>query len=198
MLLNLFTYLIIPLLTLDLASGYNWLTTNFSVIGSQWNRQTEFTLWGILVGGYYFFCLQAVIGRLPIGKISKSRKHLLFVTTVLALVCLVFAITTPYLPEITPFKSSLHVVFALAASAFLLIALYLTVWQLFRLCPKRYFYFFLGLILISIFCAILFLTVGIITSALEIFFTLSTGVLVNRLYGSVSYLSFCEAPEKTP
>lgn len=187
MLLNLFTYLIIPVFTLDFVKGYNWFTTNFSVIGSQWNRQSEFVLWGIFVGGYYFLCLRAIIGKMP----SLQQKRLLWLPT-FALMFLVCAITTPYLPEITPFKAVLHVAFALIASAFLLLSLFLVILHLYHIEPETYTGFLFALTLLTIFCAILFLSAGIISSALEIFFTLSSAILVNHLYRAVSSASSSE------
>lgn len=204
MLLNLVTYLVIPIITIALVHGHNWFSTNFSVIGNRVGRQELFVLWGLLVGIYFFWCLRTLtamaVQQNPALRQNHRTHQKHFHVTLLtlckglvpaALVLLTCAITTPYLPELFPFQAFLHIVFAFLSAVCLVLALILLVWQLVRLNPLCYRRFLLGIISIIVISAVLFFAAGIISSALEIFFTLSTSVLVNRLHRLVS--SFCGA-----
>lgn len=182
MLLNFIAYLLIPAYTVWFVQGSNWFTTNFSVIGNTIGRQEEFVLWGLMVGIYFFYSLRIIIKQMP----NKMRGIWLIPLSLLLLTC---AITTPYLPEEFPFKSFLHIIFAFLAAVCLMICLYLIVWQLYRLSPNSYRFYLGALIGITIISAILLVVAGIVSSALEIFFTISSVILVRRLCHCVSALS---------
>lgn len=172
-------YLIIPIFTILFAQNSNWFTSNFSVIGNQIERQEEFILWGLLVGIYFFRNLLKISRSVPDEKTSApQRTWPLF----LALSLLTLAVTTPYLPQRLPFISFLHVIFAFFSAVFLILSMFLIVWNLYRTNKKRYrpFLFWLtGIVLCS--AALLWLC-GIVSSALEIFFVISSALLVQKLY----------------
>lgn len=175
---ELVAYLIIPAYTLLFAADSNWFTANFSVLGNQIGQEKRFALWGLLVGGYFYWCLRKIINRM-----EKPLRSAWLVPT--ALLLLVFAITTPYLPETLPLQSMLHVAFAFCAAVFLIAALFLIVWNLKQKDTRTYTPFFSGLCGIAGGSLFLLVLVGIISSALEIFFTIGTSVLVCRLYRKV-------------
>lgn len=175
MLLGFTAYILIPLYTVWFVQGSNWFTTNFSVIGNRIGRQEEFVLWGLMVGIYFFWCLRKIVRLMP----EKPRGTWLIPT---ALVLLIFAITTPYLPEKLPLNAFLHIVFAFVAAVCLMICLYLIVWSLYRREKEVYRFYLVGLTGITLFSAFLLILAGIVSSALEIFFTVSTVVMVYRLY----------------
>ncbi len=175
MFLGFTAYILIPLYTVWFVQGSNWFTTNFSVIGNLIGRQEEFVLWGLMVGIYFFWCLRRIVRRMP----EKPRCAWLIQ---MSLVLLTFAITTPYLPEELPFKAFLHIVFAFMAAVCLMICLYLIVWKLYQREKGAYRLYLAGLTGITLFSAFLLLLAGIVSSALEIFFTFSTVVMVYRLY----------------
>lgn len=179
MLLSLIGYILIPLYTIQFVEGSNWFSTNFSVIGSSIDRKGEFVLWGIMVGIYYFYCLRTLVNRM------KRKPKCTFLIPA-SLLLLTAAITTPYLPEEVPLKSFLHVIFSFVAAVCLLLCLYLVVWQLYQDSKEQYRPYLILLIGITLFSGFLLILVGIVSSALEIFFTISTVILVRRIHRLVS------------
>lgn len=174
MFLSVIAYILIPIQTIWFVQDSNWFTTNFSVLGNMIGRQEEFVLWGLIVGIYFFWCLRTIARR--IGKRTLGDKLI-----PLSLVLLTFALTTPYLPEQLPLKSFLHIIFAFMAAVCLLLCLFLMVWQLYKIDPTVYKRYLTALIMIAVISAFLLMLAGIVSSALEIFFTLSTVILVRRL-----------------
>lgn len=167
MLLNLFTFIVIPVYTLLFAGNFNLFTFNFSVIGNLLGRKRVFALWGILAGAFYYSVLSSVSCRLNLPKPVRRL-------TDAALLFLFFAVATPYLPDELPFKSFLHIVFALISSLCLILYLYFASERLFRLDRQAGSAALWSLGAILSVSASLLLSVGIISSALEIFFTFST------------------------
>lgn len=175
MFLCFIAYILIPTYTIWFVQGSNWFTTNFSVLGNLFGRQEEFVLWGLIVGIYFFWCLRRIVRLMP----EKPRCTWLIP---LSLVLLTFAITTPYLPEQLPLKAFLHIVFAFIAAVCLMVCLYLIVWKLYQGENEAYRPYLIGLTGITLFSTFLLMLAGIVSSALEIFFTISTVVIVYRLY----------------
>lgn len=175
MLPALTAYVLIPLYTILFANGSRWLDTNFSVLGSLPGREEAFVLWGLIVGIFFFWCLRQIIRRMP------RRPRFCFLAP-LALLLLVFAVTTPYLPERLPLKSFLHILFAFLAAVCLggiLLSIVLTLYHGDRQGYRRYLFFLLGSFAV---CIWLFFLAGIVSSAMEIFFTISMDLLAYRLY----------------
>ncbi len=179
MVLWLTAYIIIPLYTVLFVKGSNWFDTNFSVIGNQLGRQGEFVLWGLIVGLYFFWCLRRIAAALPV----KIRGTWLIP---LSLLLLASALTTPYLPDQLPVKSTLHVIFAFTAAVCLTCCLLLIVRQLCRQDRALYRPYLAGLGAIIAVSAVLFALSGIISSAMEIFFTVASTIMVYRLYRRVT------------
>lgn len=175
MFISIIAYFFIPAYTIFFVEGSDWFTTNFSVIGNLAGRQGEFVLWGLCVGIYFFWCLRKIVSCM-----EKRPKGMWLIP--LSLVLLTFAITTPYLPEALPFKSFLHIVFAFMAAVCLMCSLYLIVIALCRQNASAYRRYLMGLIVITLVSGALLWLAGIVSSALEIFFTISTVILVKRLY----------------
>ncbi len=185
MFISIIAYFFIPAYTIFFVEGSDWFTTNFSVIGNLAGRQGEFVLWGLCVGIYFFWCLRKIVSCM-----EKRPKGMWLIP--LSLVLLTFAITTPYLPEALPFKSFLHIVFAFMAAVCLMFRLYP---NLIALCRQEknarlqeatasptYCPYLTALNLITLISGTLLWLVGIVSSALEIFFTISTVILVKKLY----------------
>lgn len=167
MILNLFTFLIIPGYTLLFVRNFNLFSLNFSVIGNMLGKRGGFCIWGLLTGAYFYWILSRISKQLSLSR----RARFLIGTALLLLFC---AVTTPYLPDELPFKAFLHIVFAMAASVCLFFFLFFASWRLFSLdrCAGLTALWSLGGILVL--SAFLLSAVGIISSALEIFFTFST------------------------
>ncbi len=182
MLSTLTAYIVIPIYTLLFVSGTDWFSTNLSVIGSWPDRRFAFTGLGLVLGLYFYTILKRLMSHLP-----RHRNETLCVN--LALLLLLLAVATPYLPRQMPLQSFLHIVFALLSSILLLLCLYRIVWLLSstsgdaRRFLKPYKIMLLFITLIS---GLLLFLAGIISSALEIFFVLSATVMVQRLYRGYS------------
>ena len=169
------TYILIPTYTIWFVQDSNWFTTNFSVIGNKIGREEEFILWGLIVGIYFFWSLRQIVTRMII-----SPGHTWLIP--LALILLSCAVTTPYLPEKLPLKSHLHLLFAFLAAICLLVCLGRILWVLYLTNQEKYRPYLIGLTGIIFLSLLLFLIAGIISSALEIFFTITLALMVRRLY----------------
>ena len=98
-----------------------------------------------------------------------------------ALALLFFAITTPYLPEELPLKSVLHIIFAFLSALLVLLFLLLVIWSQYQIYPhvyRRYLYGWLAIVGGSV---LLLAAAGIISSALEIYVTLTSAAMAERL-----------------
>lgn len=182
MMIKLLAYFLIPAYTILFTWGYNWFTTNFSVIGNLFDRKLAFFIWGILVGAYYYMIYRAIRRQI---RLKESVARLVPA----ALVLLFCAVTTPYLPEALPLQSFLHIVFAFMSTLLLLAFLTTVSFILARTCPRTFgpFLYALGsIILVSV---ILLALVGIISSALEIFLTVTTVFLSSKLLDRLGHLS---------
>ena len=165
-----------PRLHPPLCGGF---TTNFSVLGNIAGRNEAFVLWGLMVGIYFFVCLRKIFRHMP----EKPAGTWL---VPLALVLLDFAVTTPYLPEMFPLKAYLHIVFAFLAAACLILCVFLTVLKLYQRDPREYRPYLWGIGIIVAVSAFLFILAGIVSSALEIFFTVSMTWMFYGLYKNMT------------
>lgn len=179
MMRKLFTYLVIPAYTVLFTRGYGWLTTNFSVIGNLLDKKHSFFLWGVTVGVYFWLTDRRIKSHLSLGPVISR-----LIPAALAL--LFCAITTPYLPEELPLKSFLHIIFAFISTVLLLLYLAAVAWDRSRLDPARFRPFLAALAAIVLVSAVLFAVAGIISSALEIFITITTVVLSDRICEQVA------------
>ena len=175
MLLWFTAYILIPAYTILFVQGNNWFTTNFSVIGNVVGREGEFVLWGLIVGIYFFWCLQLIVSRMPV----RPRCTWLIPFSLMLLTC---ALITPYLPQKMPLKSVMHIVFSFTSAMCLLICLGLIVWTLYKSDHRKYRLYPIGLTGIGLFSLFLLCLAGIVSSALEIFFTIASTLMVHRLY----------------
>ena len=177
--LNFTAYFLIPLSTVLFAWDSNWFTTNFSVLSNGMERKNAFAFWGLLLG-VYFFCILHQISR----KMFPAPRGISLIS--LSLLLLVCGVVTPYLPENLPFPSFLHVVFSFFAAVSLSVFLLLLLYQLSLRFPgeyRVYSWILAGILFLS---AILLLLAGIVSSALEIFFTISAAVFCRKLLEKVS------------
>lgn len=172
-------YILIPVYTFLFAINSDWFRTNFSVLGNIAGRKEAFVLWGLIVGIYFFCILRKIVRNMP----QKPTGVWLIPT---ALVLLDFAVTTPYLPEEMPLKSSLHIVFAFLAAVCLVLCLFFIILKLYQTAEMAeksiYLLYLSGMGAIVIVSAFLFILAGIVSSALEIFFTVSATLMAYRLY----------------
>ncbi|SET60311.1 hypothetical protein [Lacrimispora sphenoides] len=177
-LLTITAYFIIPIYTILFAWGTDWFALNFSVLGNLSTRKNLFLLWGIIIGTYFYYILKRIISGLP-----RNRKET--VMSITALLLLVLAVITPYLPDSQPLHAVFHVILSFLASISLLICLYMIVWKLYCMNKEVYRPYLHCLLVITVLSAFLFFLTGIVSTVLEIFFILSSTFLLQRLYRRV-------------
>ena len=174
-LLDLFACFLIPLYTLLFTHDTRWFTTNFSVIAAARDQRPGFFLWGMLVGVYLLCVLLPVMAALP--RPLWPRLCLLG-----GFLLLLSAVVLPYTPDELPKIADLHVICAFTASCLLVLSLFLLLLQKARQDRQRYWDCMKWLGVTVLLSLVLFAMVGIISSALEIFFVLSTTLLARRLW----------------
>lgn len=179
------TNFIFPLATLAYAGRSPWFLTNFSVLGGGEGRPV-FLLWGATAGLY--FC--RFTGQLL--KISASCSQTAFgrragrplpEAALLSLSAIFFAaaLFLPYRPERSLPLSGLHTACAFLASAGLSAAVLLSAGRLCRLWPQLFLPFFPMAAAAACVAAVLFLAAGMVSTALEVYFSLSMAFLLSWL-----------------
>ncbi|MCC8027504.1 MAG: hypothetical protein LIP16_19635 [Clostridium sp.] len=181
--MKILAYFIIPVYTVLFTRGYNWFTTNFSVIGNIFDRKLAFFVWGMIVGGYFYMIYRRV-------KSLVRMKPACACLMPSALALLFCAITTPYLPDELPLKSFLHIVFAFISTVLLVLFLLAAVRGQRMVHPGEYGGYLAGLAAIVGVSAVLLVLAGIVSSALEIFITLTTVIFSERLTAKMSRTCF--------
>lgn len=171
-LLDLFACFLIPLYTLLFTHDTRWFTTNFSVIAAARDQRHGFWM---LVGVYLLCVLLPVMAALP--RPLWPRLCLLG-----GFLLLLSAVVLPYTPDELPKIADLHVICAFTASCLLVLSLFLLLLQKARQDRQRYWDCMKWLGVTVLLSLVLFAMVGIISSALEIFFVLSTTLLARRLW----------------
>lgn len=172
--MKFWAYFLIPVYTVLFTRGYNWFTTNFSVIGNFFDRKKSFFLWGVLVGSYFYMIHRNIKSRAALHPICARLIPA-------ALVLLFCAITTPYLPEELPLKSVLHIVFAFLSAVLVLLYLFWIIRTRYQTEPGAYRPFLYGWGAIVGVSVILLAVAGIISNALEIYVTLTSVAMAQRL-----------------
>lgn len=150
--LDLFACFLIPAYTLLFAGSVEWFGTNFSVIAVT----GEDHYWGFVywgvLAGGYF---AVMLTKLALILPRLWQRVVVCLLTLLACLALGYALAIPYLPDDFPGFASLHVVLAAGACVLLMLALLLV---------------------------LLFLLAGMVSSALEVFFTLTAALLTRRIW----------------
>ena len=173
---DLFGCFFIPLYTLLFTHDTRWFTTNFSVIASLRDHRHGFFLWGMLVGGYLLCTLLPAIRRLARRPLPPAA------ALILGFLLLLAGVILPYTPDTLPKLARLHMICALLACVLLTVCMLLLLWPLARRDWGRWGEYLKWLLATIAGSAALFLLPGFITSALEIFFTLSCTLLARRLW----------------
>ena len=179
LLLALVACVLIPAYTLRFAGSRAWFSTNFSVIAVTGpDHYRGFVYWGVLAGGYFFLMLMKLASILH-GRGAQAAVILL---TLAACLSLCYALAIPYLPERFPRYAGLHVILAALACALLMLALLAALLALYRRRPDRYVPLLRAWLIIVGICGVLFLIPRMVSSALEMFFTVSAALLVRKAW----------------
>ena len=170
---------LIPAYTLLFAGSVQWFGTNFSVIAVTGpDHYRGFVYWGLLAGGYFFVVLNKLAFVLS-GLWARVCVRLLAAGAALSLA---YALAIPYLPQYFPKYAALHVILAAGASVLLMLALLLIILLLRRRDPARWTMPMRSWWLIAAGCAVLFLIPRMVSTAVEVFFTISAALLARRLW----------------
>ena len=176
--LDLFACFLIPAYTLLFAGSVEWLGTNFSVIAvTGKDHYWGFVYWGALAGGYFAVMLTKLALILP----RLWQRSAVCLLALLACLALGYALAIPYLPDDFPGFASLHVVLAAGACVLLMLALLLVLLSLYRDSPENYRLLLVRWGLIVGGSGLLFLLAGMVSSALEVFFTITAALLTRRI-----------------
>lgn len=177
--LDLTACFLIPGYTLLFAGSRKWFSSNFSVIAVMGeDHYRGFVYWGLLAGGYFLVMLVALSGLL---SRPGTRAGVLVLTTG-AVLCLGYALVIPYLPAHFPKYAALHVLLAALACVLVMGALLVILLALRRRDRERWngpLFAWLGIVGCS---ALLFFIPGMVSTALEVFFTISATLLARRMW----------------
>ena len=170
---------LIPAYTLVFAGSVEWFGTNFSVLAvTGEDHYRGFVGWGLLAGGYFLVLLTRLAGLLP----RPGARAGTLVLTTLAVLSLGYALVIPYLPERFPRYAALHVLLAALASVLVMGALLVVLLALRREDRGRWRGHLLAWWGIAAGSGLLFFAAGMVSTALEVFFTLSASLLVRSVY----------------
>ena len=176
--LDFFACFLIPAYTLLFAGSVQWFGTNFSVTAVTGpDHYRGFIYWGVLAGGYFFVLLNRLASALP-ALWERVCARLLAACAVL---CLAYALAIPYLPAYFPKYAALHVVLAASACVLLMLDQLFIILVLRRKDPARWAGPLRACWWIAAGCAVLFLIPKMVSTALEVFFTISAALLARRL-----------------
>lgn len=178
-LLDFFACFLIPAYTLLFAGSVKWFGTNFSVIAVTGpDHYRGFIYWGILAGGYFFVLLNSLAAALP----QPGARLTVRILTAAAILSLAYTMAIPYLPEYFPKYSALHVAMAAAACVLLMLALLLVILFQRQEDSLRWAKPLRAWALIVAGCAALFLIPRMVSTALEVFFTISAALLTRKVW----------------
>ena len=177
--LDLTACFLIPAYTLLFAGSLRWYSTNFSVIAvTGEDHYRGFVYWGLLAGGYFLVMLTRLAGLLP--RAGARAGTLVLIT--LGVLCLGYALVIPYLPQHFPRYAVLHVALAALACVLVMGALLVILLALRREDRERWrgpLFAWWGIVAGS---GVLFFIPGMVSTALEVFFTISATLLTRRVY----------------
>lgn len=164
---DMFSIFIIPFFTILLACTDGWVESNLSVIAYSKDKEVAFLIWGFLSAWYfnaylwYLFRQVNFSGRLAIAFLQAAT------------LSLIFAVTTPYLPDMFPQKAAFHIIFAFCSPLLLLGGI--LCFQVYLECRNKTIFkrARLELTIMIVLSFVILLLVGFVSSLLEIFVTIS-------------------------
>lgn len=178
-LVDLFACFLIPAYTLLFAGSVAWFSTNFSVIAvTGEDHYRGFFLWGVLAAGYFLAVLLSVARTLP----RRGRRWAVAGLALLGCLSLGLALLVPYLPDYFPKFAQLHILLAFSACALVMLALLLILLDCHRRDRARYAPLLRAWWLIVLGSGAIFALAGMVSSALEVLFTISAALLARKLW----------------
>lgn len=175
---DLFACFLLPAYTLLFAGSVAWFGTNFSTLAVTGpDHYRGFVLWGLLAGGYFLAVMTSVSRTLP-----KWPRRAVFLLSVAACTNLWGGLWIPYLPSLSPRGAKFHTTLCMTACVLFMAALLLTLLTCLHLDGMLYRNLLLVWAAIVLGCGLLFARSGIITTALEVWFSLTTTLLTRKLW----------------
>ncbi len=172
--LSILAYVIIPIYTILFASVGSWTELNFSVIGNLQDGKIGFFIWGVIV---IFYLAKSM--RLIIPKMG-NKKYMFYIKNVV-LALLFCAVTTPFLPNVYPFRSFLHIIFAFLSAVMLIILFLILIKHVYAKNTQVANIFLIGVCIIAIISSALLIAIGIVSSVLEIFITITSCIIIQKM-----------------
>lgn len=176
MLLRIFSYFIIPVYTIFLALQDSLFESNLSVISSNPQHKNDFMLWCIMVVLFLSVVLTKVIKN---NQLRHSKLDYFFVYS--SCLLLLLAAITPYVPSNDPVKAKWHIIFAFSSTVFVLFSFLTITLELYQRNAKQYKKHLICIIAISLISILLLVSIGIVSSFLEIVITISSALLAKSL-----------------
>lgn len=176
---DFYSFVLIPALTLWMASGFGLTTTNFSVIGNQGVRRLVFLFWGALAGNYFYLYTDWLMER------SGCQDHVVQAFLYGALLLLITAVGLPYLPGRVPGMSRLHVLLSFLSPVFLGIAEARFLMLLQRKTDIHFYGLWSVLGVLVLGAVVLLFRIGIVSSLLEIYLTMGVCLYLHILHRKI-------------
>ena len=181
-----YSWFLIPLSTLILASQGGWVTTNFSVFGREVPWNYILILWAFLIGSFFWRRVNQILAASSSFLIPGKERFM----AGLARLLLLISVFLPYVPDSYPLASILHVALAFSATVLFYLSITILDLKLYFLFPGR-FSFSTGLLALAISttAVLLILADFIISSALELFLTVFASLWLYFFSRNVSGLT---------
>ena len=190
----------IPLATVLFPLGTDWFFSNFSLVGSG-DRRMEFILWGCFVGLYFSWAARRVLNTAEQAKATgaditaqaevmsadphlKATQRLLWVSGIL----FVIALATPYRPQKQPLISQVHVGSAAMTGVCFMVCVTVLSYYV-KKDGGRGNYLPVTLTVMAC-CAVTFCILGIVSSALEVYFVVGWAGGVDPMHPPAQGLIF--------
>lgn len=182
----------IPLATVLFPLGTDWFFSNFSLVGSG-DRRMEFILWGCFVGLYFSWAARRVLNTAEQAKATgaditaqaevmsadphlKATQRLLWVSGIL----FVIALATPYRPQKQPLISQVHVGSAAMTGVCFMVCVTVLSYYV-KKDGGRGNYLPVTLTVMAC-CAVTFCILGIVSSALEVYFVVGCAAVLYQMH----------------
>lgn len=182
----------IPLATVLFPLGTDWFFSNFSLVGSG-DRRMEFILWGCFVGLYFSWAARRVLNTAEQAKATgaditaqaevmsadphlKATRRLLWVSGIL----FVIALATPYRPQKQPLISQVHVGSAAMTGVCFMVCVTVLSYYV-KKGGGRGNYLPVTLTVMAC-CAVTFCILGIVSSALEVYFVVGCAAVLYQMH----------------
>lgn len=159
--------IVVPIITMILASVQPWLDCNLSVIGNAYGKRMEFIVWGSYTVCFFWNYLKKLYQKVQYQSVIALR--------LLMVACAIFitAVVLPYDVEQYPVCSVLHVGFAFVSPCILAISIACFTWYVYHMDGSWFKEAPILLLVLVVGGIIILYNTVVITSFLEIYVVLA-------------------------